>query len=358
MEGRKVTGWAARDSSGILSPYSFNLRKPGPEDVLFKVLYCGVDHSDLHQIRNEIHSATYPLVPGHEVVGKVIEVGSEVKKLSVDEIVGVGCMVGSCGECLCCNTNKEQYCTEMVFTYNAIYKDGSFTQGGFSSAMVVHQNYVVSIPEKLAPEQAAPLLCAGVTAYSPLKQFIGSKKPMKAGILGLGGVGHLGVLIAKAMGHHVTVISSSDKKKEEALTHLGADCFLVSSNSAEMEKSRNSLDYILDTVPVKHPLQAYIPLLGVEGKIFVVGAVPEPLEFNASGLILGKKTISGSFIGSIQETQEILDFWVEKGLKTMIEVVKMEYVNQAFERMEKNDVRYRFVLDVAGSNDSVSKDVS
>ncbi|KVH92488.1 Alcohol dehydrogenase, C-terminal [Cynara cardunculus var. scolymus] len=282
MDGRKVTGWAARDSSAILSPYSFHLRKTGPEDVLYKVLYCGMDHTDLHQMRNEVHPTTYPLVPGHEVVGKVVEVGSKVNKFSVGDIVGVG----------------------------------------------------VSIPENLAPEQAAPLLCAGVTAYSPLKQFIDSKKPIRAGILGLGGVGHLGVLIAKAMGHHVTAISSSDKKREEALTHLGADCFLVSSNPAEMEKSRNSLDYILDTVPVAHPLQDYLCLLGVEGKIFVVGA----------------KTISGSFIGSIQETQEILAFWVDKGLKTMIEVVKMDYVNKAFERMEKSDVRYRFVLDVAGSN--------
>ncbi|KAL8188509.1 hypothetical protein R6Q57_029797 [Mikania cordata] len=211
-------------------------------------------------------------------------------------------------------------------------------------------SYVVSIPEKLAPEQAAPLLCAGVTAYSPMKQFIGCKTAIKAGILGLGGVGHLGVLIAKAMGHHVTVISSSDKKREEVLTDLGADCYLVSSNSAEMKKLTNSLDYILDTVPVNHRLQDYLPLLRVEGKIFVVGAAPKPLQFSASGLILGKKSIGGSFIGSIQETQEILDFWVEKGLKTMIEVVKMDYVNKAFERMEKNDVRYRFVLDVAGSD--------
>ncbi|KAI3500391.1 hypothetical protein L1887_36212 [Cichorium endivia] len=350
MEGRKVTGWAARDSSAILSPYSFHLRKKGPEDVLFKVLYCGVDHTDLHQLKNEIHSTTYPLVAGHEVVGEVMEVGSEVKKFSIGDIVGVGCMVGSCGECWCCKTNKEQYCNKRVFTYNDTYTDGSFTQGGFSSAMVVHQNYVVNVPENLAPEQAAPLLCAGVTAFSPLKQFINSDEPIRAGILGLGGVGHLAVLIAKAMGHHVTVFSSSDKKKEEALTDLGADCFLVSSNRDEIEKSVDSLDYILDTVPVSHQLQDYLRLLKVEGKMFIVGAAPEPLQFGASRLILGKKSITGSFIGSIQETQEILDFWVEKELKTMIEVVKMDYVNEAFERMKKNDVRYRFVLDVAGSD--------
>lgn len=350
MEGRKVIGWAARDQSGHLSPYSFTLRETGPEDVVFKVLYCGMDHTDLHQMRNEIHSTNYPLVPGHEVVGEVVELGSEVKKFRVGDVVGVGCIVGSCGECFSCKSNIEQYCNNRIFTYNGTYKDGRPTQGGFSSAMVVHQKFVVGIPKKLAPEQAAPLLCAGVTPYSPLKQFNRSDKVVKAGILGLGGVGHLGVLIAKAMGHHVTVISSSDKKRVEALEHLGADDFLVSSNSAEMEQAVNSLDYILDTVPAVHPLQSYLSLLNVDGKLILVGAVPNPMQFDSVDLILGKKTISGSFIGSIEETQEILEFWAEKGLTSMIEVVKMDYTNEAFERMEGNDVRYRFVLDVAGSN--------
>lgn len=237
------------------------------------------------------------------------------------------------------------------------------------------------IPEKLSPEQAAPLLCAGVTAYSPLRQFMGSGKVFNAGILGLGGVGHLGVKIAKAMGHHVTVISSSDKKREEALQHLGADAFLVSSNAAEMEEAANNLDYILDTVPALHPLQSYLSLLKVDGKLFLVGVSPKPLQFDATDLILGmqfqdyvaelkyvnlhyklltclqticcyigKKNITGSFIGSMEETQEILDFWAEKNLTSMIEIVKMDYVNKAFERMERSDVRYRFVVDVAGSN--------
>lgn len=237
------------------------------------------------------------------------------------------------------------------------------------------------IPEKLSPEQAAPLLCAGVTAYSPLRQFMGSGKVLNAGILGLGGVGHLGVKIAKAMGHHVTVISSSDKKRVEALQHLGADAFLVSSNAAEMEEAANNLDYILDTVPALHPLQSYLSLLKVDGKLFLVGVSPKPLQFDATDLILGmqfqdyvaelkyvnlhyklltclqticcyigKKNITGSFIGSMDETQEILDFWAEKNLTSMIEIVKMDYVNKAFERMERSDVRYRFVVDVAGSN--------
>ncbi|KAI3922404.1 hypothetical protein MKX01_006093 [Papaver californicum] len=347
---RRVSGWAARDSTGVLSPYSFTLRKTGPQDIFLKVLYCGIDHSDLHQIRDEIHMANYPLVPGHEVVGEVVELGSQVEKFKVGDLVGVGCMVGSCGDCVCCNSNAEQYCNNMIFTYNGIYHDGTQTQGGFASAMVIHQKFVVRIPDKLAAEQAAPLLCAGVTAYSPLKQFIGSKKSqINAGILGLGGVGHIGVLIAKAMGHHVTVISSSDKKKDEAFKILGADAFVVSFNTTDMERATGSLDYILDTIPGVHSLEAYLSLLKFDGKLLIVGVSTEPLQFNSSNLILGKKWIGGSFIGSMEETQEVLDFWMEKELKSMIEIVKMDYVNKAFERMERNDVRYRFVLDVAGS---------
>lgn len=349
MENETVTGWAARDESGILSPYSFTIRETGHEDVMLKVLYCGIDHTDLHYMRNEIHNTNYPLVPGHEVVGVVVEVGSEVKKLKVGDLVGVGCIVGSCGECSSCLSNMEQYCRRAILTYNDVYHDGEPTQGGFSSAMVVHQKFVVHIPDKLLPEQAAPLLCAGVTAYSPLRQFIGSDRTLKAGILGLGGVGHVGVLIAKAMGHHVTVISSSEKKKEEALELLGADGFLVSSNTAEMERAAETFDYILDTVPAVHPLESYMALLRVTGKLFLVGVAPKPLQFDSVGIIRGQKSITGSFIGSIDETQEFLEFWAEKGLKSFVETVKADYLNEAFARMETNDVRYRFVLDVAGS---------
>ncbi|KAJ0096388.1 hypothetical protein Patl1_28612 [Pistacia atlantica] len=329
MEGKRVIGWLARDPSGHLSPFSFSLRKVEPEDVLFKVLYCGMDHTDLHQIRSEIHPPTYPLVLGHEVVGEVMELGSKVKKFKVGDIVGVGGLVGSCGECFCCISNMENYCNGRIPTYNGIYKDGSPTQGGYSSAMVVHQKFVIKIPTNLALEQSAPLLCASVTAYSPLKQFRNSCKVMRARILGLGGVGHFGVLIAKAMGHHVTVISSSDKKRLEALEHWGTDDYVVSSNVAEMERASNSLDYILDTVLVFHPLNSYIPLLKIDGKLILVGAASKPLQVDPLELILG------SFIGSVKETQEVVDFWVEKGFKSMIEVVKMDYVNKAFERMER-----------------------
>ncbi|BBH05950.1 GroES-like zinc-binding alcohol dehydrogenase family protein [Prunus dulcis] len=250
---------------------------------------------------------------------EVVELGSEVKKFRVGDLVGVGGIVGSCGECLSCQSNMEQYCHNKIVTYNDTNKDGSPTRGGFSSAMVVHQRFVVRIPEKLALDQAAPLLCAGVTAYSPLKQFMGSNKVLKAGILGLGGVGHLGVLIAKAMGHHVTVISSSDKKREEASEILGADAFLVSSNAAEMEGAANSLDYILDTVPALHPLRLYLSVLKVDGKLIIVAAVPKPLQFDAVDIILGKRTITGSFICSMEETREILEFWADKGLKSFID---------------------------------------
>ncbi|KAL8473012.1 hypothetical protein ACS0TY_029356 [Phlomoides rotata] len=351
MVGRISNAWAARDSSAHLSPYSFHLREAGGDDIVVRVLYCGVDHTDLHQAKGQLISSktNYPFVPGHEIVGEVVEVGSQVKNFKVGDTVGVGGIIGSCGECTLCNSNFEQYCSARILTYNHIYKDGTPTQGGFSSAMVIHHRFAVKIPEKLAPEQAAPLLCAGVTAYSPLKQFMEPGKAYRGGILGLGGVGHLAVTIAKAMGHHVTVISSSDNKKEEALHHLKADAFLVSNNEAEMKEVINTLDYILDTVPVVHPLQPYIALLNVQGKLIIIGAPAQPLQFIASDIIMGKKAIMGSLVGSMKDSEELLELWVEKGLTSMVEVVKMDYVNEAFERMERNDVRYRFVLDVAGS---------
>ncbi|XAR57758.1 Cinnamyl-alcohol dehydrogenase [Bertholletia excelsa] len=301
-EGKEVIGWAARDSSGVLSPCTFVLislssslsvfmrTKGGAEDVMLKVLYCEMDHTDLHQIR------------------------------------GLGGLVGSCGECL------------RILTYNGTYKDVTPTQRGFSSTMVVHQKFVVKIPESVATEQAAPLLCAGVTVYSPLREFIGCARS-----LGLGGVDHVGVLIAKGMGHNVTVISSSERKREEALGLFGADAFLLSSSIDEMQGAAATLDHILDTVPTVHALEIYLPLLKSEGKLFIVGAVPKPMQFDAIDLILG------IFTGNTVELQEILDFWAEKGLTSMMEFVKMDYANKAFERMERNDVRYRFMPDVAGS---------
>lgn len=346
---RTVTGWAARDSSGILSPYTYTLRNTGPEDVYVKVTCCGICHSDLHQIKNDLGMSNYPMVPGHEVVGEVVEVGSEVTKFKAGDVVGVGCLVGCCKNCKPCNSDNEQYCNQKIWSYNSFDTDGKLTQGGFAEAMVVNQKFVVKIPDGMVPEQAAPFLCAGVTVYSPLKHFGLMESGLKGAILGLGGVGHMGVKMAKAMGHHVTVISSSDKKKEEALDHLGADDYLVSSDAAKMQENFDSFDYIIDTVPVFHPLEPYISLLKLNGKLILMGVINKPLQFVSPMIMLGRKSITGSFIGSMKETEEMLEFCREKGLTSMIETVKMDYVNTAFERLEKNDVRYRFVVDVAGS---------
>ncbi|CAN1276637.1 Cinnamyl alcohol dehydrogenase 1 [Linum perenne] len=296
-KGRTVVGWAATDPSGVLAPQTFTLRNTGAEDVFIKVMCCGICHTDIHQIKNHLGMSRYPMVPGHEMVGEVLEVGSEVTKFKTGDIV-----------------------------------------------------FVVKIPEGMSPEQAAPLLCAGVTIYSPLNHFGLKKSGLRGGILGLGGVGHMGVKIAKAMGHHVTVISSSDKKKVEALDHLGADNYLVSSDSATMEQAADSFDYIIDTVPVNHPLEPYLSLLKVDGKLILMGVINTPLQFISPMVMLGRKVITGSFIGSMKETEEMLEFCKDEGLSSMIEVIKMDYVNTAFERLEKNDVRYRFVVDVAGSD--------
>ncbi|GKV43185.1 hypothetical protein SLEP1_g50509 [Rubroshorea leprosula] len=346
---KTTTGWAARDESGILSPYTYPLRNTGPDDVYLKIICCGICHSDLHQVKNELGMSNYPMVPGHEVVGEVAEVGSNVTKFKVGDVVGVGCIVGCCRNCRPCNTDNEQYCNKKIWSYNDKYTDGNPTQGGFAAAMVADQKFVVKIPDGLVPEQAAPLLCAGVTVYSPLNHFGLKQSGLRGGILGLGGVGHMGVKMAKAFGHHVTVISSSDKKRVEALEHLGADEYLVSSDTEGMQRAADSLDYIIDTVPVFHPLEPYLSLLKLDGKLILTGVINTPLQFVSPLLMIGRKAITGSFIGSMKETQEMLEFCKEKDLTSTIEVVKLDYINKAFERLEKNDVRYRFVVDVAGS---------
>ncbi|XP_076934359.1 cinnamyl alcohol dehydrogenase 1-like [Bidens hawaiensis] len=347
---RKTTGWAARDPSGVLSPYTFTLRNTGAEDVLIKVIFCGICHTDIHQIKNELGMSNYPMVPGHEVVGEVVEVGPEVTKFAVGDCVGVGCLVGCCGSCRPCNAEVEQYCNKKIWSYNDVYIDGRPTQGGFAGSMIVHQKFVVKIPEGMSPEQVAPLLCAGVTVYSPLNHFGLKGSGLKGGIHGLGGVGHMGVLIAKAMGHHMTVISSSNKKKEEALDVLGVDDYLISSDVGKMQELADSFDYIIDTVPVHHPLEPSLSLLKLDGKLIITGVINQPLQFVSPLLMIGRKSITGTFIGSMKETQEMLEFCKEKGVRSAIEVVKMDYVNTAMERLAKNDVRYRFVVDVAGSN--------
>nr|XP_043627446.1 probable cinnamyl alcohol dehydrogenase 1 [Erigeron canadensis] len=348
-EERKTTGWAARDTSGLLSPYTFTLRKTEAEDVFIKVICCGVCHTDYHQIKNDLGMSNYPMVPGHEVVGEVVELGTNVSKFNVGDIVGVGLLVGCCNQCRPCQAEVEQYCNKKIWTYNDVYTDGKPTQGGFSSSMVVHQKFVVKIPDGMSPEQAAPLLCAGVTVYSPLSHFGLKGSGLKGGILGLGGVGHMGVLFAKAMGHHVTVISSSDKKREEAINVLGADEYLISSDIDKLKEAVDSLDYIIDTVPAPHPLDEYLSLLKLDGKLIILGVINAPLQFISPLLMSGRKTITGTFIGSMKEIEEMLEFCRDNEVKSTIEMVKMEYINTAMERLAKNDVRYRFVVDVAGS---------
>ncbi|KAH9655868.1 Cinnamyl alcohol dehydrogenase 5 [Citrus sinensis] len=297
---RATIGWAAKDPSGILSPYTYTLR--------------------------------------HEVVGEVKEVGSEVSNFKVGDKVGVGVLVGCCRNCRPCEADVEQYCNKKIWSYNDVYTDGKPTQGGFAESMVVDQKFVVKIPDGMALEQAAPLLCAGVTVFSPLSHFGLKQSGLRGGILGLGGVGHMGVLIAKAMGHHVTVISSSDKKRVEAMEHLGADQYLVSSDATRMQEAADSLDYIIDTVPANHPLEPYLSLLKLDGKLILTGVINTPMQFLTPMVMLGRKAITGSFIGSMKETKEMLEFCREKGVTSMIEVIKMDYVNKAFERLEKNDV--------------------
>ncbi|XP_020592027.1 cinnamyl alcohol dehydrogenase 2 [Phalaenopsis equestris] len=346
---KTATGYAAHDSSGFLAPYTYNLRQTGPEDVQIKVLYCGICHTDLHQTKNHLGMSKYPMVPGHEVVGEVVEVGSDVTRFRVGDTVGAGVIVGCCRNCGPCKANIEQYCNKRIWSYNDVYTDGKPTQGGFASAMVVDQKFLVKIPAGLAAEQAGPLLCAGLTVYSPLKHFGLMKSGLKGGILGLGGVGHMGVKIAKALGHHVTVISSSEKKKTEAMEHLGADAYLVSSDGAAMAAVAEGLDYIIDTIPVLHPLEPYLSLLKVDGQIIMMGVINQPMQFITPMIMLGRKSISGSFIGSMVETEEMLEFCEKNGLRSMIEIVKLDQINEAMERLERNDVRYRFVVDVAGS---------
>ncbi|KAI4318415.1 hypothetical protein MLD38_032120 [Melastoma candidum] len=348
---RKTVGWAARDQSGILSPYTYTLRNTGPEDVYIKVLCCGLCHrdTDIHQAKNDLGSSRYPMVPGHEVVGEVIEVGSEVMKFKVGERVGVGLVVWCCRNCGACKAGLEQYCNKKIFNFNDVCTDGKPTQGGFAQHMVVDQKFVVKIPEGMESEQVAPLLCAGITVYSPLRHLglIGSGR--RGGILGLGGVGHMGVKLAKAMGHHVTVISSSVMKEEVALKHLGADAYLVSSDEDAMNSAADSLDYIIDTMPVSHPLEPYLVLLKVDGKLVLTGIINTPLQFASPMVMMGRKSIMGTFIGSTKETEEMLCFCKDKGLTSQIEAVKMDYINEAFQRVMRKDVRYRFVVDVAGS---------
>lgn len=346
---KKAFGWAARDSSGVLSPLHFSRRETGEKDVTFKVLYCGICHTDLHMVKNEWGMSLYPLIPGHEMVGEVIEVGNKVQKLKVGDKVGVGYMVGSCNSCDTCVNDLENYCAKMIPTCSAKYHDGTTTCGGFSNIMVADEHFVVKIPNNLPLDATSPLLCAGITVYSPLKHFGLDKPGMHIGIVGLGGLGHLAVKFAKAMGAKVTVISTSPTKKGEAIEHLGADSFLVSRDQDQMHAAMSTMDGIIDTVSAVHSLLPLIGLLKSQGKLILVGAPDKPLELPVFPLLLGRKIVGGTCIGGMKETQEMLDFAAKHNITSQIEVIPIDYVNTAMERLVKGDVRYRFVVDIGNT---------
>lgn len=345
----KAFGFAATDSSGVLVPFHFSRRENGPEDVTVQIQYCGVCHSDLHSVKNDWGYTRYPVVPGHEIVGIATKVGNNVKKFKVGDRVGVGVIVGSCEQCECCQQHLENYCPQVIFTYNSLDKDGTKAYGGYSDTIVVNQRFVLNIPENLPGDATAPLLCAGITVYSPMKYYGMTESGKHLGICGLGGLGHVAVKIGKAFGLKVTVISTSAKKEDEAINKLGADSFLVSTDAAKMKAAMGTMDFIIDTVSAVHPLYPLLTLLKINGKLITVGLPNKPLELPIFPLVMGRKLVGGSDIGGTEETQEMLDFCGKHNITADIELIKMEEINTAMERLAKSDVRYRFVIDVANS---------
>jgi uncharacterized zinc-type alcohol dehydrogenase-like protein len=342
-----VKGYAAQNADSPLAPFGFERREVGPHDVQIEILYCGVCHSDIHQVRNEWGGSIYPMVPGHEIVGRIVKTGSAVKKFSVGELAGVGCFVDSCRVCPNCKAGNEQYCdVGMNATYNGYEKDGkSPTYGGYSTKIVVDENYTLRISDKLPLHGVAPLLCAGITTYSPLR-YTGVSKGHKVAVLGLGGLGHMGVKFAHAFGAEVTMLSSS-KSKEADAKKLGADHFVLTSDADKMKQLTNHFDYVLNTVSAPHDYNTYLGLLNTNGTMIVVGAPPAPAQVPAFNLIIKRRKIVGSLIGGIAETQEMLDFCTANQIVSDVEVIDIPYINQAYERMMKNDVKYRFVIDIA-----------
>lgn len=343
----KTFGYAARAADAPMAPFAFERRALRPDDVAMEVLYCGICHSDLHQARNDWGWSTYPIVPGHEIVGRVIAVGSAVTRHAVGDLVAVGCMVDSCRDCDQCRRGEEQLCRQgNVQTYNG--KDRFTcepTFGGYSKHLVASEAFVLRLPAGLDPARAAPLLCAGITTYSPLRTWnVGPGS--RVGVIGLGGLGHMAVKLAAGLGADVTVLSRSRDKEADALA-LGADRLLVSGYAAAMAQAAWGFDLIIDTVPVRHDLTPYLPLLDVDGTLVIVGQIGPLDEVVTTPLLLGRRRIAGSPIGGIAETQEMLDFCARKNILPECETIRMDEVNDAFARMERADVRYRFVIDMA-----------
>ena len=339
-------GYAATDPKSPLRPFRFERRDVGLDDVRIEILYCGVCHSDLHTARNEWNNTLYPSVPGHEIIGRIVEAGKGIKRFKVDDIVGVGCMVDSCMHCPSCSEGLEQYCEHgFTGTYNGPVYGGENTYGGYSQTIVVKGHFVLRIPSQQNLAACAPLLCAGITTYSPLRHW-GVRAGHKVGVVGLGGLGHMGIKLAAAMGAHVVLFSRSPGKKEDAL-RLGAAEMVLSTDPDAMARHANSFDFILNTVAAPHKLDDYLNMLKRDGTMTLVGAPdhphPSPEVFN---LIFKRRTLAGSLIGGIPETQEMLDFCAERGIVCDIEMIPIQSINEAYERMLRSDVKYRFVIDM------------
>lgn len=339
--------YSAQSATSPLAPTTIKRRDPLPTDVAIDIMYCGVCHSDLHQARNEWHNTVYPCVPGHEILGRVTKVGKDVTKFKVGDLAAVGCMVDSCRECASCKRDLEQYCDHLpTFTYNGEdKKSGGVTFGGYSDSIVVDEAFTLKISNKVNLAATAPLLCAGITTYSPLKHWkVG--KGHKVGIVGLGGLGHMGVKFARALGAHVVLFTTSPGKVEDG-KRLGAHEVVISKDEKEMAKHKSSFDFILDAVSADHDINAYLSLLKLDGTLTLVGAPEKPLPVAAFNLLLPRRHFAGSAIGGIAETQEMLDFCAEHGIACDIEMIGIHQVNEAYDRLLKGDVKYRFVIDMA-----------
>src|SRR5690554_5670614 len=347
---KAIRSYAATSAEKPLEPYKLDRREPGVKDVEIKILFCGVCHSDIHTARNEWGGTKYPIVPGHEIVGIVTRIGDQVSKFKVGDTVGVGCFVDSCGHCSNCNENNEQYCENGVSgTYNSFLQDKkTITYGGYSTHIVVTEKFVLNVSDKLHLAGVAPLLCAGITTYSPIKHW-NVKMGDKLAVVGLGGLGHMAVQIASSMGAEVTVLSRSKEKKKDA-QRLGAHHFEITTDKENMKKLANSFDFIIDTVSAKHDYNDYIKLLRTNGVMILLGVPPTPSDIQAHNLIGGRRSLVGSLVGGIKETQEMLDYCAEHNITSDIELINIDQINEAYERTLAGDVHYRFVIDMASLN--------
>lgn len=347
----KSKGYAASDKDSALAPYTFTRREPGDNDIQIEVLYCGVCHSDIHTVRNEWGGTIYPVVPGHEIVGRVVKTGKDVKGFKEGDLAGVGCLVDSCKECHNCKDGLEQYCENgPVFTYSSYEKNSkTVTYGGYSNNIVVSQDFVLHIPENLPIEATAPLLCAGITTYSPMRHWK-MGKGHKIGVIGLGGLGHMAVKFGVSFGAEVTLLSTSPEKEQDA-KKLGAHHFVLTTNKAQVQAMNNKLDFIIDTVSAPHEYPFYLNMLKTNGAMILLGVPPVPSEVHAFNLIGNRRTIAGSLIGGLPETQEMLNYCGEHNITSDVEVIRICEINEAYERMICGEVHYRFVIDMASLND-------